>query len=388
MEDQEVKQEDLNPLYVMRVSSCVLCIQHGTGDEFYEKLMEALAKDSRVKDLVRPHPARVKINHTVFPAAGLPDVQMDIADRVNPDIHFHCPEIAPPIRFQIQVPRRLQPQPLGEREVPTDEYWVEWNGITLATLWRHEGSDDPYGYSGGLSAINIVSEAAESADLDTHVLPCGPNCDYPYTHTDLVLIGGDSDGFSIIPTDHGVAFIELPSLDISPDRALSYVMREVSFLAKCYAAVRFESAAMAATESAARRHLTELLTLLSTQASSRPRLKLSYLRARWANRRWRSKGQHIITRLWLAMVAIEARRQQWNNLDFIYKSSAGEKGLEAVFRPEYSESENIVKNLDVEAVVSATEHASAHLGTKSMAFVTMVAALTSAVIAAIVTLLK
>lgn len=380
------------PSYVARVGLCMLedRIIKDDRKESLRKVVNLLKADPRVKDLVDVDFEKVSLKRPKFATSGI-DTKPDFYSGVpiSPSVHIHALEIYPALKFSVQIPRRLQMQKgATERSVPTDEYWVVWDGILLVVMWRYEGKHS-HGLLGGTAVTKLLMEVAQEAGKVAHIQPCGPNCSYPFAHRDIEITSapGSTDNRQL-PTfkeaNRFLATLELSKEPMAPYDVAATVYSEILLTSRWYARMRSEGEALQGIEAGARRDLKDLLKIYHETTLLLPLANPKSWKARWNLRGWRRDARRLIARLWLALSALESRRHDWANSKFGYDKAAERQGRNLIFRHEYEDEVNYVTAMDVSSIEASVEYAASHLDTRSVAVATTAGAVAGAVLGALV----
>jgi hypothetical protein len=134
--------------YFVRFGTFMLLAQHKapSAELLSKKLEEAIRGDSRISSsapvFIRPGWVA---GFSVYPRQQRP-AESDIfsARDVRNAVHWR-----EPVAFTVTVPIKNQPEFRGYEDIPTDTYYVSWDGITAVILWRRERGDRiPRGLAG------------------------------------------------------------------------------------------------------------------------------------------------------------------------------------------------------------------------------------------------
>jgi hypothetical protein len=379
------------PAYAARVGLCMLK-DRIIGDDAkasFRKVVESLRADSRVKELLHVDFEKVSLARPKFSIAGI-DERADFSSGVpiSPSMHLHALEMSPPLQFSVQVPRRVQaPQGGSEKSVPSDEYWVVWNGILLVVIWRYEGSRS-YGELGGTVVLKVLGEVAKEAGKSIYTQPCGPNCNYPFAHRDIVISatasGVSEEEASFTETSYGRAGVQLEVETATPYAVALSIFSRIRLAAWWFARMRSDGEAIGDIEKGARNDLKELLKLYHSRALIDSLMNAKSWWPRWKMRGWRRDATKLITRLWLALSALEARRHDWANSKFGYDDVARRMGCGLIFKNEYDDEVNYISSIEVSSIESSVKYASSRLDTRSVVVATATGAIVGAIIGATV----
>lgn len=376
-----------NLKFAARVGLCILSHSPGRDiKEIYKNIIAGLNGDSRIANLVADDPNKIRFRQGTVPVSGISDDDDRFELPINPDRHIHYLRFNPPVRMHIRTPRRVQASGDDSRNVPSDEYWAVWDGVTLAVAWRYEDSDRPFGRLGGNVVLDMLDKSAEAAHAMAEAIPCGPNCDYPFAHADITLRP------ALENAQNDVEFIRRGEYDMDAyipmmsdvQSAVSQLFAAVNFQGRCLAEMRSQSRTMLDLAERAREDLGDLLMIYYNNVTSTFSFKLNGLR-RWLRRiRWGASANKLIASLWLAIATIEARKLDLANTKFIYENATSKNGLNLVFEFEYAQDMNLVDHIDVTSFKEAVDHASGRLNTRAMVVATATAAIVGALAGAIV----
>jgi hypothetical protein len=347
--------------------------------QLYDNLLTALRADPRVKELRAEPSAENTFRQRLFSFAGSNETWSEGRPSM-PHRHVHVASFVKPILFSIHVPKRLQPQDRGGGAIPSEEYWVSWDGVELVVLWDHASSARPTGHYGGFIALDVLDEAAKTLHLRTMRQACGPYCDYPFSHQDL-LIAPDADASKLLLTEQGrwTLRVDCPA---EPD-VLELVRRlSVAFSQTVHTFALFRSfgASVSRTEGRARRDLTELLRHQYEIANTAAKPLFKSIPSRWKNRQLRRQMARLIATLWLRLATLEETHRHWSEGKFVYETSTQQQGLGLIFRTEYPQSLNSVDSVELNNLRSTVEQLTIRADTRVIAFATVAGALAGALV--------
>lgn len=359
-------------------------------DDLYIQLVESLKNDPRVKDIKAYDSAKENV-YTITLASGNPGKlapHYSSGLPVNPNRHIHVAYFKFPIFLNVQVPERVQTKELGDTDVPSDEYWVAWDGVALVIGWQRKGSRQPFSTAAGQIVLSILHDAAHAAEMSVNSQPCGPNCSFPFAHSRITAYEGDHGGDDVILSGTGLNVnARLPAGTNQPTECIGRLYTAFRFSVHYFAAMRAEEATMSEASNYARTQLADLLGLSYKSVAIKRKFSARYLAERWKVIGWRSEARRIVAVLWLALATVEAKKQEWANIKFVYDNCSREGDVYKIFSSEYAESVNVIEQIDVSNLKSAIEHASSRLDTNSIVWSTALAAVIGAVVGAVVTVL-
>jgi hypothetical protein len=153
--------------------------------EAHAALLSALRRDSRVQTIhsapFRPH---WSFSHPIYPGSrqATPERVLSGSDRV------FALEFSDPVFIELRVPTKNQPIINGEADVPTDHYWVAWDGITAVVLWEAGPDEIVAPRSAGHIIDDVLKSASEDAGFMVLQQACSPECNNMFAHRDLRFI--------------------------------------------------------------------------------------------------------------------------------------------------------------------------------------------------------
>lgn len=379
------------PSYVARTGLCILeeLTYEKDRKANLRKVIACLKDDPRVKDLVELDLKSVSLSSPKFfitNRESKPD--FTIQAPISASVHSHALQISPPLQFTVQIPRRLQaPKGANADSVPSEEYWVVWDGVVVVVLWKCEDSPHPFGALGGVAVIKLLDEIVKKSDNAVTAQPCGPNCDYLFAHCDIQVVATDEqeDGREFKEAGRWRVSLEIGHEHAAPDAAASSVYRIIGLASRLFAHMRSDGKAISDIEESAREDLDELLEIYHTTTLIGSLVSPKSWKARWELRGWRRNAKRLIARLWLALSALEARRHDWANNKFSYDRAANSLGRNLIFRHEYDDEVNYISAVDVSSIESSVAYAASHLDTQSLVKTTAIAAIVGGIMGAVIT---
>ena len=96
--------------------------------------------------------------------------------------HVHAQMFSDPIAFQLHVPAKNQPKVFDSDTIPSEDYFVLWDGGNLLVGWEQPAGGH-VGSSGGHIVEEVVEQAVERAGVDLMVQACNPDCACVFLHT-------------------------------------------------------------------------------------------------------------------------------------------------------------------------------------------------------------
>ena len=347
--------------------------------------MKALAEDPRVKSLDAASSNVVQLSDRRFvvpprqPKGGPSAMRTEGATHG----HNHALVISPPVKMHVQVPHRLQASSLMEQKVPSEDYWVAWNGVLLTVLWEHKSSRYPYGQAGGLVVLSILKDAAEKAGTYAKALSCGSNCGYPFAHSDLHIVVSSSTNRTRLSPEKGVVLLaEVPGAG-SAEEVAANLLDDVAFSARMYATMRSHGRVILAAEDRARASAADLLQLQYSNAvaASLPlHQRLVYaIKNRGSGRR--SSG--FIASILFMLATMEENKREWVNAKLVFDQNSKAESYDLLFKREYPQEVNLITSLDTSGLRAAVSQTSLRINNRIIALATAGGAVAGGVLGAI-----
>jgi len=353
-----------------------------TKEQFYDRLLAALDADKRVNSPADVPSADNVIKELTMAGPDSRDVGGHVA---SPHSHVHVARFERPIVFKIHVARRFQPTDQGDKAIPAEDYWVAWDGVQILVMWERpaKGFSNTYG---GIAAIQILEEAVKSLGLELFIEPCGPNCDFPFSHRDLLVMEAEEvpdREFHLVDETTVSVFVPAAKDPLVILRGLS---ARLSFSGRLFARMRRYGVAVTHTEGEARSELADLLKLHYEGAEARSKGFWKSI-PDWFRAPARStKASRLTGALWLRLATIETNRRGWSIARQQYDAAAPRDGRGLIFGYEYPQEIERVTGVDVEDLRSAVSGMTARADSRSVAAATVSGAIGGGLVGAIVTL--
>lgn len=197
---------DDDPFYVVRPGTWFLIPPDGSdGDNasVVAALLQALNADPRVLEVVAPD----LNDYWTSRMSMYPDrPRASTGGILTGNDSFKALALSSYLRFQIRVPIKNQPMHGGAQDIPSDTYWVAWNGVSVFVMWEQKGDWIPI--SAGHVVEDVLRDVLEAISCSLYVQACGPGCDYGFMHTSIQIertahpndfaLAPHSDGRSVI----------------------------------------------------------------------------------------------------------------------------------------------------------------------------------------------
>lgn len=349
-------------------------------EESYEKVVEALGRDTRVRDF----PTVSTDDNIVreFVVAG-PD-RREGSDRVEaPRLHVHVARFERPLVFQISVARRFQPSDQGEFAVPAEDYWVAWDGVQVMVMWRRPDAEYSNTY-GGISALEVLEDAVRAAGRKLFVEPCGPNCDFPFAHRDVYIVESEDGSQQEVEPIHETAVRIVVPTEKKPMAIVRRVAVRLSFSTRLFAKMRRFGSAVLSTDRRAKTELEDLLRLHYLAADARTRGARAWAQSLFqASARGREIAR-LTAALWLRLVTIDSNKRGWAAAKDQYDASSQKGGRHHVFGYEYPQEVSRVSNIDTGDLRGSVQGMTARADSRSVAIATASGAIAGGLVGALI----
>lgn len=214
--------------------------------------------------------------------------------------------------FQVRIPIKNQHAHAGTNDIPSDTYFVTWDGVSVFILWEQDDENIPI--SGGHVVAEVLDDALDAVDSALYVQSCNPGCEYMFLHQTIQLLeDSEVDDFEIKTGKRDqevlVTFDELDD----PSMQVIWVALSLGGAMENFAEFKNYGRRLIDLEHACRLDLGHLLTHYADHAELvHLGWKPKYLRLRWRNRGWRKEARSLVASVWLALANIESVRRRWD----------------------------------------------------------------------------
>jgi len=268
-----------------------------------------LDKDSRVTKVERPDINTQFTGKRMFYPVYVDDTSPALMTGSDA---FSVLSLSFPILLSIHVPKKNQPQHHGVDDVPTDDYRISWDGISVLVLWQQDKEQLPI--SGGHIVAEILQVALSATGAELYVQNCGPACDNVFFHTDMRVHVMDERIPSALISRHDEF-----SIDVSVNRMggqfglIAPVAREFQLEINAFSRMKNVGRRTIDIESSARGQLNHLLGHYYDHASVNQLPFFQRIYKRWTIKGWRREARHLLAGLWLSLANLEMLRRQWQD---------------------------------------------------------------------------
>lgn len=352
--------------------------------EVYKAVLKALAKDSRVQAVrskpLRPHWSYYK---EVFPLG--PD--LDEEDILSGQDSLPAVQFSDPIIIELRVPIKNQPLFQGENDVPTDHYWIAWDGLTAVVLWETDADTTYPPRSAGHIVKDVLSTATEAAGFGLMQQACSPACKNMFAHSSIRVLQfpGDSgliDAFQSTGRSLAVARVESKH---DPVAVLISIAGRILSTGENFALFKNYSRRLMKVEDLAHDFVDELLIHDYAEIEHRRKKLLSRMGARLKSfgKRGRHRPDELIASLWLLMASKETLLRICNERRRSFSRMADRAGTETLYATDRRDDEHSIDSLDFTFIRSAVEQKSNRIDNRVIAWATGCGAL-AAVLGAVI----
>lgn len=376
---------DAESHYFARFGSLILAAAEDdrTPEEERTAIIDALKSDPRVVE-VSSEPLEEARTHylAMFPTSAGTDPRGLLTGQDS----YPALRMSHPISFRVHVPLKNQPLFNGYRDLPTEDYWVTWDGFTAIVMWQRSESETLPPRSGGHVVVDMLTAAAKRAGMRLHVQACSPGCRNMFAHRVMHIMQ--------YPGEHGlVTFKErgFPLVDVhlhsenTPEDVLDVLGLNVFNVGQQFALYKNVGRRVLEVEDAARSLAADLLEIdysrLSAKSKHLPARiwnQVKALPAKLAGKGDRQRESETIAALWIAMSSIEATRRDWVQHRLGFLGSADSHGRLALYDIDRTDDDVVIQSLNLDFIRSAVEQKSRSIDNKSIALATLAGAAAAA----------
>ncbi len=143
-----------------KVSPALPAMSPAAKEQAVHEICSALERDPRVVEVIVPdiNPDFTRLR-TFYP-----DLNRTSEDSLlNGADAFLVMMLLEPILFHMHVPKKNQPEWHGLDDIPTEDYFVSWDGVTAFVVWKQDS--DYMAPPGGQVVTDILSTALAAMAL-------------------------------------------------------------------------------------------------------------------------------------------------------------------------------------------------------------------------------
>jgi hypothetical protein len=374
------------PVFVCRVAVALLQMPPTTesmftspaartlADEVESRFRDALASDGRILEVIEDKPEDLKTDNA----------RIDSYTRINLEAKSLTEAVTPvpvlrlnsTISFRVRIPAKNQPKYRSRDDVPSDDYLVAWNGVTLAVQWEQP---EPFATgSGGHVVLTILEEIGESVGYPVRIVACAPVCQHRFIHGDFVTFTSEDppDHFHVSGETPVGSTVATPYSKNSEDRInLGRTFDALSGLVEEYGSSKVVADAIHLLEWRARVGSQEMLDLAYERVGRRrfPHI-LGALADTWKLRNSRRRTRELIAELWLALVSLDTYKVTWKAKNLHFEKSFSEPPFQEL-RTLLDVGSDVVRGQDLSLLRSATQEVSSRLEGRLLVIATLMGAL-------------
>jgi len=347
-----------------------------------ESVCNALEEDSRVVEVIVP-----SINpdftgsHRFYP--DLPRTSR--SDLFTGEDRFGVMKLSNPILFKVHVPKKNQPAWHGYDNIPTEDYFVSWDGVTAFVAWEQDSDHIPL--PGGQIVADILDSALAAHRAELYIQACSPICHNIFFHTDLYLRPADpclEDGTPITERRHAENAVDISiPRDMSMFDTLNWLSLYLRDVGDEFAVLKNLSRRVMDIESLIRDEMTHLLGHYYEHAVITTKPLWRSLKARWQMRWWRREARQILAGLWLSLANAEGLRRNWEDS----RREFDDEKLVLIFESDYSDDIAVVSSLEMSHLDATIEQISRNLDNNAVVLATVLGALAGGLAGALIGLI-
>ena len=336
-----------------------------------EKMCELLEGDTRVIEVRKPEINEAFTGRKAF----FPESRHTTSDGIRTgNDKLEAMSLSDDIRFRIKVPIKNQPKHHGYDDIPTDEYWVSWDGVTVFVLWEQDTEHDPM--SGGHILADILRDAAQELGGDIYIQACSPGCDNLFFHTTMHIseTPAEEETRDIVITKRPRSpIVDVSLYDIDDAfEALMWLHLCLSVPCGRFAEMKNLGQRLIDIEHNAGRGLAHLLDHYYEHSRLSTLPPWREIRNRWKNRSWRKEVRYLLVGLWLSLANMETVRQGWADAQRGFENTIDEDGKAYLFAIDYRDDAAAIESINTRSLETAIEQVSDRLDNRTMVAVTFV----------------
>ncbi|MBP1137342.1 hypothetical protein JOE31_003574 [Arthrobacter sp. PvP023] len=375
---------DPESYYFARFGSLVLLAADDdrTPEEERTAIIEALKSDPRVVHVSSEPLETARTNYRrIFPPRHQTDVRSLL---LGEDIHPAL-KMSHPISFKVHVPLKNQPLFSGYDDLPTEDYWVTWDGFTAIVMWQRSEFEMPT-RSGGHIVVDMLEEAAKKAGMRLHVQACSPGCANMFAHRVMKVQQYPGEDGYVTFQEKGFPVVEVHlHSQNDPEDVLAVLGANVFHVGQQFALYKNVGRRVLDMESTARAIAADLLEIDYDRLLARSKHlparfwnNVKDIPAKLTGKGARQREGKAIAELWIAMSSIEATRRDWVQHRLGFLGSADSQGRLALYDIDRTDDDVVIQSLNLDFIRSAVEQKSRAIDNKSIALATIAGAIAAA----------
>ena len=352
--------------FLCRSATVLLALQCDVGDRAaeIENVRKLLAEDPRV---IWAELEEDQNSNFITVSDFFPDSNRTIPSRItNGSDGFPVLRFDQPIVFKMVAPIEDQPQHHDADDIPTDTYWVAWNGVVAMVMWKHDLERSPL--SGGHIAFEILEKAVNKCGHVLYNQACSPECENIFMHTNLLLEpSGECDRVHFIKRNGSDIHLLCPEWEDEKDSLIDLFL-DLGTVFEHFAHQKNTGRRIIDLESAAYAQLLHLISHYAQHAQISTQPLLRRLIARWRGRGWKSEVRLLCAHVWLCISGIEVLKRNWIDEKKSFYDDVEESGLEEIFAIDYGDDAEKIETLDLTRLDSICGQMEARIGNPDLSW--------------------
>jgi hypothetical protein len=348
------------------------------------EICRALERDSRVVNVIVPDINSDFTRRRTF----YPDMNRTSEEALlNGSDTFQVMSLSDPIRFHMHVPKKNQPRWHGLDDIPTEDYFVSWDGVTVFVLWEQDS--DLIAPPGGQIVVDILSSALATTQAELYIQACSPGCDNIFFHTNMRLRPDEHYTDDVAPKivlrrGENTVDVAIPADESNLD-ILGWLDVYLGLPAFTFARLKNYGRRILDIESSIRDQMAHLLGHYYEHSLITAKPLWRSLKDRWRIRWWRREARQILAGLWLSLANVESLRRDWEESRRNFEGPRAH--YMAIFEADYSNDVAAIESLEVGHLDATIEQISGNLDNRALLMATVVGALAGALAGALVGLI-
>ncbi|WP_137233627.1 hypothetical protein [Streptomyces sp. BPSDS2] len=351
-------------------------------DTYADELRDALQNDPRVQWVKRPNLNTDFCAH----AAVYPDSHGSSDDEVmRGSDALRAANFDSPFIFKVVVPIKNQPQHHHADDIPTDTYWVAWDGVSLLVLWSHQSELIPL--SGGQVILQILQEVTESIGMGVYNQSCSPSCTNVFMHANLVIQQVDrEDVFLLKAVERLVVNVYVSEVYDSEDLLLTLYYRFHQAIFH-FSRQKNLGRRIIDLEAAAWTRASHLLSHYAAHVDASATPAKKRIKMRWQNRGWRREVRSLSAQTWVCMTGIEVMLRRWRGAQNDFLGEAAEQDSMPVFLVDYQDEVKVIEHIDLSRLENISGQVESRLDNRLVSLATAGGAISGGITGALVSLI-
>lgn len=371
------------PTFLCRIGTIfLLSPEKREFSKYQEDVCNALQGDPRIQWVKRPKLNMDFCRHlAVYPDAN----ESDTDEIMHGSDALRAVHLDRPIIFKMVVPIKNQPQHHHADDIPTDTYWVAWDGVVVMILWRHKKKDLPR--SGGQIVLQLLEEVCKTVSLGVLNQACSPACSNVFMHSDLIVNQVEElDEARVLDADRTTVEIATP-FNEQPEDVLIDLFFAFGRPSLYFARQKNLGRRIIDLETEAWGRASHLISHYAAHAQASALPIKDRIVARWRNRGWRSEVRSLSAQTWVCMTGIELMLRKWKELKNDFSDAATEHSCMPVYETDYTDDVAIIESIDLSRLESMSTQVESRLDNRLISIATAGGAISGGITGALVSLL-